>query len=300
MSNIWTDDLRLYADVEYEKSLSLMTTLRIGGTARYVIYPKDEAAVGIVADTLKKENIEFKVIGKGSNLLCSDDYFDGAVIRLDRYMTKSRFEGTNVIAQAGCSIISLAYEAMQHSLTGLEFASGIPATAGGVVYMDAGAYKKSMNDIVEQVQVYRNHHLEWISREECEFCYRTSIFQHHPDWIVTAVALRLEAGSREEIKELMENRRQRRLQSQPLNLPSAGSVFRNPDEIPAWKLIEGIGYRGRKVGAAQVSEKHVNFIVNTGGATSADFMSLAEEIQAAVLEKYHILLKMEVEKFNWK
>ncbi|MBE6123159.1 MAG: UDP-N-acetylmuramate dehydrogenase [Solobacterium sp.] len=292
-------ELSEYASAECNVPMSAMTTLRIGGTAAYVVYPENSLALDAIIRIIRKHNVPFKVFGKGSNMLCSDSRFEGVVIRLDRYMDSCYFEGTRVTAEAGTSIIALSYEALKNGLSGLEFASGIPGTVGGAVYMNAGAYRNSMSEIVDSVFVYRDGALEWISADECEFGYRSSIFQKHPDWIIVGVRMNLKEGDPAEIRSLMDSRRERRISTQPLDKPSAGSVFRNPDEVPAWKLIEGIGYRGRTCGGAKVSEKHVNFIVNEQHATAEDFLKLVESIQREVKKTYGIDLHMEVEKFNW-
>ena len=278
--------------------LSSMTTLRIGGPARYVVYPDSTVALDALMRLLKAEKIPYKVIGKGSNLLCSDKPFDGAVIRLDKF-DDYYFLGNDLIAQAGCSIISLSYQAMKQGLSGLEFVSGIPASVGGVTFMNAGAYRSSMCDVIDSVFVYRNERFEWISNEECEFAYRRSVFHSHPDWLIIAVKIHLNNAPVSEIRDLMDSRRERRMNSQPLDKPSAGSVFQNPEEMPAWQLIDGIGYRGYRIGGAMVSEKHVNFIVNEDHATAEDYLTLVNEIKRLVDEKYHIRLHMEVERFNW-
>jgi UDP-N-acetylmuramate dehydrogenase len=247
---------------------------------------------------LKEESVPFKVIGKGSNLLCSDRVYEGVVIRLDKF-DDFYFLGNDLIAQSGCSIIALSYQAMKQGLSGLEFASGIPASVGGVTFMNAGAYKRSMSDVIDSVFVYRDEKFEWISNQECEFSYRHSIFHSHPDWLIIAVRIHLESAPVSEIRDLMDSRRKRRMDSQPLDKASAGSVFQNPEEMPAWQLIDGIGYRGYRIGGAMVSEKHVNFIVNEDHATAEDYLTLVNEIKRLVDEKYHIRLHMEVERFNW-
>ncbi|MBR2769474.1 MAG: UDP-N-acetylmuramate dehydrogenase [Solobacterium sp.] len=290
--------LREFGEVECDIPLSTMTTLRIGGPASYVVYPEDSVSLDALMNVITKHKMAYKVIGKGSNLLCSDKPFHGVVIRLDRFDHYFFMEDT-LVAQAGCSIIALAYQAMRNGLSGLEFASGIPATVGGVTFMNAGAYRSSISDVIDGVFIYRNGKYEWLDNRDCEFGYRSSIFQRHPDWIIAAVRIRLSPSDTSEIRELMESRRERRMNSQPLNYPSAGSVFRNPDDIPAWKLIEGIGFRGKRIGDAMVSEKHVNFIVNAGNASAEDFLTLVNEIKDQVEQKYQVRLHMEVEKFNW-
>ena len=294
------NELEALAEVEENIPLSKMTTLRIGGVARYVVYPENTLSLQGVMNKLNQNHIPYKVIGKGSNLLCSDEPFDGVIIRLDRYLCNAYFDNEHLVAEAGCSIIALSYEAMKNELSGLEFASGIPGTVGGVTFMNAGAYKSSMADIIDSVSVYRDGKIEWIQNADCGFSYRTSIFQKHPDWIILAAKMTLKKGDQKEIRELMDSRRERRMNSQPLDKHSAGSIFRNPEEIPAWKLIEGAGFRGKRIGDAVVSEKHVNFIVNENHASAKDFIALVTDVQKAVKDKYDIDLYMEVEKFNWR
>ena len=293
-------ELEALAEVEENIPLSKMTTLRIGGVARYVVYPENTLSLQGVMNKLNQNHIPYKVIGKGSNLLCSDEPFDGVIIRLDRHLCNAYFDNEHLVAEAGCSIIALSYEAMKNELSGLEFASGIPGTVGGVTFMNAGAYKSSMADVIDSVSVYRDGKIEWIQNADCGFSYRTSIFQKHPDWIILAVKMTLKKGDQKEIRELMDSRRERRMNSQPLDKHSAGSIFRNPEEIPAWKLIEGAGFRGKRIGDAVVSEKHVNFIVNENHASAKDFITLVTDVQKAVKDKYDIDLYMEVEKFNWR
>ena len=293
-------ELEALAEVEENIPLSKMTKLIIGGVARYVVYPENTLSLQGVMNKLNQNHIPYKVIGKGSNLLCSDEPFDGVIIRLDRYLCNAYFDNEHLVAEAGCSIIALSYEAMKNELSGLEFASGIPGTVGGVTFMNAGAYKSSMADVIDSVSVYRDGKIEWIQNADCGFSYRTSIFQKHPDWIILAVKMTLQKGDQKEIRELMDSRRERRMNSQPLDKHSAGSIFRNPEEIPAWKLIEGAGFRGKRIGDAVVSEKHVNFIVNENHASAKDFITLVTDVQKAVKDKYDIDLYMEVEKFNWR
>ncbi len=296
--NDLTDIFTKLGTVEVNRSLASMTTLHIGGEAAYVVYPDSILSLEVLLSLLREKQMPFKVIGNGSNLLCSDERYDGVIINLKAF-SDYFFIGHDLLAQAGCSIIALSYKAMEAGLSGLEFASGIPGTVGGAVYMNAGAYLSDMSAVLDSVFVFHNGQFRWLKKEECGFSYRTSIFQQHPDWIVLAVRMRLTSSNIDEIRALMDSRRARRMASQPLHMPSAGSVFRNPKEQQAWKLIDGIGYRGHRIGGAMVSEKHSNFIVNAGQASADDFLTLAEEIQQKIQEKYHYELHMEVEKFNW-
>lgn len=299
--NYIEDQFSKYGDLEINAPLSKHTTFRIGGNAKYFIYPKNEMNLLRVIEICRENNIEYRVFGKGSNILCSDEPFNGCIINLDRYFSECQFEEDgSCYAQAGLSLILLSHSAMNHALSGLEFASGIPATLGGAIYMNAGAYKSDMASIIKKVYVLKDDCYVWLTVDELEFAYRTSIFQKHRDWIIIGAHLQLELGDQKEIKALMDSRRQRRMDSQPLNMPCAGSVFRNHEKYPAWKVIDEIGYRGKQIGGALVSEKHSNFIVNAGNAKAKDVIQLVEEIQNEVYKKFNIHLKMEVEKFNWQ
>ena len=291
--------LKQYADVDTNVPISKMTTFRIGGGADYVIYPKDAIAFSEAMRLILQEKMPYKILGKGSNILCSDEVFHGVIIRLDRHFHDYYYLDDKLFAQAGCSIISLAYDSMKKGFSGLEFASGIPATIGGAVYMNAGAYKNCMKNVVEEVLVYRDGVIDWVSSQECEFGYRTSVFHAKKDWIILAVRIALSKGNSNEIRELVENRRERRMSSQPLNFPSAGSVFRNPEGKFAWEYIDELGLRGKRIGGAQISEKHPNFIINVGEATAKDVYALIDLINKNMKEKYNFTLEMEVEKFNW-
>ena len=292
-------ELEQYGEVQENVSFQTMTTLRIGGYARYVVYPKTTLALTQIIREVKDACVPFKVIGKGSNLLCSDHDFNGVVIRLDRTFTDFYFDHDVCYAEAGCSIIAVAYETIKQNLGGLEFASGIPGTVGGVTFMNAGAYKCNMADIIQEVFIYRDGRCEWVTQDECNFDYRYSIFHDHPDWIILAIKMKLFMNDAQIVRELIENRRQRRLETQPLNFPSAGSVFRNLPDNPAWYYIDALGWRGKKVGGAMISEKHANFIVNIGNATACDFLCLVEQIQVAARQRFQVELIMEVERFNW-
>lgn len=295
------DVFKVYADVEYNKPLSKMTTLRVGGNARFVVYPKNELCLARIIELCTQYRIEYKIFGKGSNLLCSDNAYDGAIICLDRYLNDSYFENDGtVFVYAGCSIIQLSYEAMRKGFSGLEFASGIPGTVGGAIYMNAGAYKTSISEILEKVYVYRNNKFEWIDACELGYCYRTSVFQEHSDWIIIAAVLKLKLADSESILNVMNSRKERRISTQPLDKPSAGSMFRNPNGYQAWELIEKVGLRGKEIGGAKVSLKHCNFIINHNNAKAQDIEDLVTLIQTEVHKKFNVQLKREVEKFNWK
>lgn len=296
-----TERLRCYGDVLENESLSKHTTYKVGGNAAYFVYPSSLIGLTRILEIAKEENKAIKILGKGSNVLASDDTFDGIVCCLDRYFIDTYFEEDGTcFASAGVSIIYLAFEAMKRGLGGLEFASGIPGTVAGACFMNAGAYKSEMSHIIESVLVLKDNECVWMSKEECEFAYRSSIFKKHSDWIILALRLKLHAKDSNEIKAIMDSRRERRMASQPLNFPSAGSVFQNPQDMPAWQLIEQSGLRGYQINGAMVSEKHANFIVNVNKAKAQDILDLMNLIQNKVKETSGYELETEVELFNWK
>lgn len=292
--------LSQFGDLEPNVSFRNLTTFRVGGNARYVFYPRNIFGLTNAISICKQEGIPYKVLGNGSNILPSDDEYDGIIIKLTRYFIDYYFDEETLHAQCGCSLIALSYKAMEQSLSGLEFANGIPATLGGALFMNAGAYKCEMSDVVQEVQVLVDDDVLWLNRDQCQFSYRSSIFQRHPEWTIVSCKLKLKKGDHAVIEQLVNNRREKRSSTQPLNFPSAGSTFRNPEGNFAWHYIDQIGYRGHKVGGAQVSEKHSNFIINTGNASAADIRQLADEIRKKVKDQFNVDLIMEVEKFNWK
>lgn len=295
------DRIQVYADIECDIPLCKRTTFRIGGTCRYFIYPKNELCLLRVLSILDEEGVSHKIFGKGSNILCSDEDYDGAIICLDRYFMDFYFEDDgSCLVQAGTSIILLAHEAMKQSMTGLEFASGIPGTVGGAVFMNAGAYKSDMSQILKEVYVLKDRSIQIMEPKDLDYRYRHSSFQQHDDWIILGCRIQLEKGDQKEILDLMDSRRRRRMESQPLKMPCAGSMFRNPPNYQAWELIEKIGMRGRRVGGAMVSDIHANFIVNADNAKATDVLQLIKEIQGEVKKRFNVDLITEVEQFNWK
>lgn len=292
--------LRQYATVDEYVAFSVMTTMGVGGIARYVAYPKNELALREILNLAKQAGVMVKIIGKGSNILASDDDFDGLVLRLDRTFTDVFFEEEGVVAQGGASLIALSYQAMKAGLSGLEFACGIPGTIAGAIYMNAGAYQGWIGDLVEEVEVLIDGKPRWIPGSSCEWGYRTSVFQHHPDWIILAARLKLTKKDPEIIRQLIDQRRTRRIESQPLDFPNSGSIFRNPPDHFAWEYIEACHLRGKKVGGAQVSNKHANFIINVDHAKAADVAALIRIIQDEVKRKFDVDLHTEVEFFNWR
>ena len=286
--------------IVYDATLSKYTTYKVGGRARAIIYPKDRRCLVELCKLIKTYNIKYKILGNGSNLLFSDDLYDGVLIKLDEF-SKIEFVRNKVICGAGASLMKVAREAMKKGLSGLEFASGIPGSIGGAIYMNAGAYKSDMGYITTNVTVLTNDlKIITLTNAEMDFHYRSSYLQKHKDYICLEVVLKLSKGDKKEIEAITKERRDRRVESQPLEYPSAGSVFRNPEGMYAGKLIEDLGLKGLTKGGAEVSLKHANFIVNKGDATAKDIHDLILFVHDLVLEKYNVDLKIEQEFVNWE
>ena len=280
--------------------IATLTTYRTGGIAKIVVHPLNEKKLLLLLKTLKKEKINFKVLGNGSNTLFSDDFYDGVIIKLDS-LSEIKFTRNKVFVEAGASLIRVANMAVKKSLSGLEFATGIPGTIGGAIYMNAGAYKRDMGYIVESIKVITpKFEIITMTNRELNFHYRTSFLQQNKGYICISAILKLQKGDKKEMQEIVKDRMQRRMESQPLEYPSAGSVFRNPEGLFAGKLIEDLGYKGLQKGGAKISEKHANFIINYNHATSKDIKDLIDFIKEEVKEKYNIDLKVEQECVNWE
>ena len=276
------------------------TTYRVGGPARLFIKVKDVEGLISIIKYCRKHRIQLFVIGRGSNLLFSDKSFEGIIISLEN-MNQYSINGSEVVAQSGVAMIKLAYDCAKVGLSGFEFMGGIPGNIGGGIFMNAGAYKSCLSEVVKSVKVLNeNLKVVTLTKEEMEFSYRHSIIQDHPKWIVLEATFELENKSVEEINEKLDKRKERRMSSQPWNKPSAGSVFRNPEGSAAWKLIDDAGLRGYEIGGAQVSPKHSNFIVNNGYASAKDIYDLIFYVQKTVQEQSGVLLKPEVRFINWE
>ena len=288
-SFIDTSGIECYEDV----SLKKYNTYKIDAKAKYLVFPKDSVELISLISYLKSNKCKFLVLGNGSNVIFNFEYYDGVIIRLDRFNSISIND--NVIeVGAGYSLIKLANEVALLGLSGLEFASGIPGCVGASVAMNAGAYNHSLAEVVESVMVLTpDNEIITMNNEELEFNYRESFLKHNKDYIIISCKIILSHGNKEEILELISNRRIRRMESQPLNYPSAGSVFRNPEGNYAGKLIEDCGFKGYKLGGAMVSLKHANFIINYDGATGRDIVLLINKIKNSVKEKYGIDLILE-------
>lgn len=281
---------RIYTD----EPMSLHTTFRVGGPATCFIVPETMEELVSVIKYLQKAEIPYFLMGNGSNLLVSDKGYDGVIVQVGPKMEQVCVAGNTLRVSAGTSMAKAAKVAADNSLTGLEFASGIPGTVGGGVVMNAGAYDGEMSFVVKTVKVLDSEgEILILDHDTMEFGYRKSALSHR-SFIVLEVEFELSKGNQEEIIAKMNDFGQRRRDKQPLEYPSAGSTFKRPEGYFAGKLIEDAGLKGFSIGGACVSEKHSGFVINKDQATAQDVMSVIREVQRQVEEQFHVLLETEV------
>ena len=286
---------KLNCVVRYDEPLKSHTTFKIGGNCIALIEPREISDIIEAVKICRENSIKFFIIGNGSNLLVPDEGYNGVIIKLKGEFSTIQVEGEYLIVNSGAKLSEVYTVAYENSLTGFEFASGIPGTIGGAIYMNAGAYGGEMKDIVESVQVLDldNFELRELKNEELEFSYRKSIIQRR-NYIVTTIKLKLQKGNKEKINAVYEDLRERRNSKQPLNFGSAGSTFKRPEGHFASKLIEDAGLKGYHINDAWVSEKHSGFVVNKGNASYKEVMELIEYVQKVVFEKFGVKLETEV------
>ncbi|AUS09342.1 UDP-N-acetylenolpyruvoylglucosamine reductase [Laceyella sacchari] len=283
-------------DVRENEPLSRHTTWKVGGPADMLIYPRNEEELENAMRIVREHRLPWRAIGRGSNLLVRDGGIRGVVFKLDEGFNSLAIDGTKVVAGGGYSTILLATMTAKQGLTGLEFAGGIPGNVGGAVYMNAGAHGSEIARVLESAKVLLESG-EWVtlSNAEMAFSYRTSILQTKMKGIVTEATFRLERGNKEEITAQLAKFKDRRRQTQPLQYPCAGSVFRNPPGDYAGRLIQEAGLKGYRIGDAEVSEMHGNFIINRGNATAEDVLNLIAHVKKTIEEKYQVVLEPEVQ-----
>ena len=270
------------------------TTFRIGGPADYLIFPASMEDVAFVFRCLKKHDIPFVILGNGSNVLVLDKGIRGAVIKFNSPISTIRKKKNTLTAGAGALLRDVSEFAAENSLSGMEFACGIPGSIGGAVFMNAGAYDGEMKNIVSAVRaISPEGEVMQFAANELGFGYRHSIFQEN-GCAICEVDLTLASGNAEEINEKISCFTKRRESKQPLEMPSAGSTFKRPEGYYAGTLIEQTGLKGFAVGGAQVSDKHAGFVVNAGDATAQDVLALIRQVQDRVFEKHHVKLFPEV------
>ena len=281
-----------------EEPMKKHTTFRIGGPAEYLILPQTTEEIADVIKLCRQEEIPWYIVGNGSNLLVADEGVRGVVIQLLRNFNQIQVEGCQIRMQTGAQNAAVAKRALDASLTGFEFAAGIPGTIGGAVVMNAGAYGGEMKDILKEVTVLDpNGMIRTIPAEELELGYRTSIIARK-GYVVLEAVIVLKTGDPKEIKAAMDELKEKRVTKQPLEYPSAGSTFKRPEGYFAGKLIMDAGLRGFSVGGAQISEKHCGFVINKGNATAKDVTELMDETKKIVMEKFGVALEPEVKRLG--
>lgn len=281
-------------NIYLQEPMSKHTTLGVGGPADCLIHIEKISQLSGLLQYLYELQLPVFILGNGSNLLVGDKGVRAVILQLGDCLDDIRVEGNRILAGAGAKLSLVAKKALEHGLSGLEFASGIPGTVGGGVVMNAGAYGGEMSQVVASVEVVDQKGVELtLSGEDMEFGYRHSVIRDHP-FTVTRVEFLLRPGEKEEIKALMEDLANRRREKQPLNYPSAGSTFKRPEGYFAGELIMKAGLSGYQIGGAAVSEKHCGFLVNMGGASALDFKQLIGYVQDQVQEKFGVRLDPEV------
>lgn len=277
-----------------DEPMSRHTTFRIGGPAALFCIPRSVPALAATVKACIEADIPYYILGNGSNVLVSDTGYQGVVIQLFRNMDGIRIRGTEMEVEAGALLVKIAHTAAKESLTGLEFASGIPGTLGGGLTMNAGAYGGEMKDVVKEAVVMKpDGEILRLTKEELELGYRTSVIARK-GYLVISALLELKEGEAEVIRARMQELKEARTSKQPLEYASAGSTFKRPEGYFAGKLIMDAGLRGFTVGGAQVSEKHCGFVINRGGATAQNVMDLVRQVQNEVKKQFGVELELEV------
>ncbi|CDD98764.1 uDP-N-acetylenolpyruvoylglucosamine reductase [Roseburia sp. CAG:471] len=277
-----------------EEPMKKHITFRVGGPAACFLTPSTKEQIREILHICQEEKTPYFILGNGSNLLVSDQGFDGVVLQVYKNMNQMAVEGEHLRVQAGALLSATARKALEAGLTGMEFAAGIPGTMGGAAVMNAGAYGGEMKDILESVTVLTPEgEQKELKNEELQLGYRTSVVKEK-GYIVLEAVLSLKKGDPEAIKSRMDELKEQRVTKQPLEYPSAGSTFKRPEGYFAGKLIQDAGLRGYQVGGAQVSEKHCGFVINKENATAKDVVDLIHDVQRIVYEKFQVQLETEV------
>lgn len=281
-------------NIKVDEPMKKHISFKVGGPADFLLKPKTEEELRGIIKFVKNENIPYIVIGNGSNLLIKDGGIRGIVVELSDNFNSFEINGNIIKAQCGALLSILGRNALKNSLTGIEFAAGIPGTLGGALAMNAGAYGGEMKNVVKSVRLMdTDGNIVELSNDEMEFAYRKSILSRK-EYIVLSAILELESGNYDEIKETMTDYANRRTTKQPLSFPSAGSTFKRPEGHFAGKLIDDSGLRGLTLRGAQVSDKHCGFVVNLGEATAKDILDLIYIVKSTVNAKFGIMLEEEV------
>lgn len=294
------NELTRFGKVLVDESLKKYNSYRIETTAKYVVFPSDKENLLELLKYIKTNNLKYLILGNGSNVLLCDDYFDGIIIKLDE-INDICFNDLEVKAGAGVMMPKLTMEAINRNLKGLEWASAIPGCIGGSVVGNAGAYNECIFDYIKDILIIdENLSFKIITKDDVDYSYRYTSFKKNKKLIIVEVTLKLQNGNKEESLEIVKRRRDKRIETQPLDYPSAGSVFRNPEGDAAGRIIEQeVHLKGTSVGGATVSKKHANFIINEKNATGEDIRKLIKLVHDKVLEKTNIDLILEQEIIDW-
>ena len=280
-----------------DEPLSKYTWMKVGGAADYYVEPMDKNDLIEIAKYFRQNNFPFLILGRGSNVLVSDDGIRGAVINLETALAGLKMENGRVVAEAGVWLQRFVDYCIQHELVGVEMLAGIPGTIGGAVVMNAGAHGGEISEHLVDVEVFRGCDTVRVPKKDADFSYRHSAFEGD---IVLSATFEMQKGNKEELSKRRRELILKRNETQPLELPNSGSMFKNPPNTYAAKLIEQAGLKGKKIGNAQISEKHSNFIVNLGGARAGEIVQLLELAKRTVYQNSGIELELEVRLFGFQ
>ena len=281
--------------IKYNEPMKKHTTMKVGGPCDCMVEPSSIEEIQKVLEYVKENNIKYYIIGNGSNLLVKDEGVHALIIKIANKFSGFEVNGEYIKAYSGCSVPKLSQIAKENSLSGLEFACGIPGSVGGGIRMNAGAYGSEMVNVVEKVGFLdENGNLKEIDGKDAHFTYRHSMFVDNPQYVVVYAIYKLVKGNKEEISKIMEENMNSRKQKQPIEYPNFGSVFKRPEGYFVGKLVDDCGLKGYKIGGAQVSTKHSGFMINIGDATCKDVLDLIEYVKKKVYEKFNVKLQEEV------
>ena len=282
-------------NISYKEEISLRNynTYRVNTICKFLVFPQNVEELKQIISFLKENNIKYYMLGNGSNVIFAMDYYDGVIIKLDNFNT-FEYNDNLVTAGAGCSLIKVSLDTIEKGFTGMEFSTGIPGCVGASVAMNAGAYNQDLSCVLKEAIILTpENEVVIMKKEELEFSYRNSFLKRNKKYIVLSATFELQPGNIEEMQRIVEERKQKRIATQPYDMPNAGSVFRNPEGNYAGSLIEQANLKGYNINDAEVSTKHANFIVNKGNATGKDIIELIEKIQKEIKEKDNIDLRLE-------
>ncbi|MBQ3021006.1 MAG: UDP-N-acetylmuramate dehydrogenase [Bacilli bacterium] len=283
-----------YGELLENVNLKKYNTYKIGGHSKYLIKPYNIKCLKNLIEYLKNNKIKYIVLGKGSNVILPDEDYDGTIILLEK-LNKIEIENNIVNAESGILLNTFINKLINNNLGGLENLYGIPGTLGGAIVQNAGCYSSEISDYIESITYLKDNEIKTINKEDCDFSYRDSIFKKDKDIILLSASFKLYNKDKKEMKEIIKNNMNKRKSSQPLEYPNAGSVFRNPKDLSAGKLIDDLNLKGYHINDAYISNKHANFIINKGNSSSEDIKLLIEHIKKEIYKNYKIELILEQE-----